>query len=301
MSGYASREQVNCDQTKRPCPFLPKKDDLSPPEKLIDTSKYQLKPPPNFQSQFEREMELEDEMALNEQLQREKEEKEFEIREFEKPLPDEYQGHRIHSWVIILPDPGGPRGHEIIEPFFIESSSGVAYLPKDEETNILYLGVESIWNDTNYWVNMQINSSGCREINWNLSKVELWEHLLPGEPWTMRGIDDIDQEEDEEISIAQEKHLDMPGSYVNQIEIHSLGNNLICLLTPSGTYMMYLKFIDIIITYKEMYRENFRPIQGVNSVNFLLFTIPLPTIQFLVSIILFSTFYFPYSILLHIP
>ncbi|XP_051166732.1 dynein regulatory complex subunit 7 isoform X2 [Leptopilina boulardi] len=222
VSGYASREQVNCDQTKRPCPFLPKKDDLSAPEKLIDTSKYQLKPPPNFQSQFEREMELEDEMALNEQLQREKEEKEFEIREFEKPLPDEYQGHRIHSWVIILPDPGGPRGHEIIEPFFIESSSGVAYMPKDEETNILYLGVESIWNDTNYWVNMQINSSGCQEINWNLSKVELWEHLLPGEPWTMRGIDDIDQEEDEEISIAQEKHLDMPGSYVNQIEIHSL-------------------------------------------------------------------------------
>lgn len=208
--------------TKRSCPFLPKKEEPPLPQKSINTSRYQLRSPPDFRSQFEREMEDEKEKAREAELQRQGEEKEYLIKEFEKPPPDEYEGHRIHSWVLVLPDPGGSRGNEIMKPFFIESSSGVAYSPTEPETNNLYLGVESIWNDTNYWVNMQ-NNSRCEQINWNLSRVEFWEHLLPGEPWTMRGVDDTDQEE--EISTAQEKHLSMPGSYVHQIEIHSLGNS----------------------------------------------------------------------------
>ncbi|XP_043462041.1 dynein regulatory complex subunit 7-like [Leptopilina heterotoma] len=207
-------------------------------DQIIDTSKYQLKPPPDFQSQFEREMELEEQKVLNDELQRQEEQKEFEIREFEKPPFDKYHGHRIHSWVVILPDAGGPRGHEVTEPFFIESSSGVAYSLEDPKTNLLYLGVESIWNDTNYWVNMQKKHSECQQINWNLSKVEFWEHLLPGEPWTMRGIDDADQEDDKEMLIAQEKHLDMPGSYVQQIEIPSLDFER---RYPNGKKIVYFK------------------------------------------------------------
>lgn len=96
----------------------------------------------------------------------------------------------------------------------------MSYNPTDKETNLLYLGVESIWNDKNYWVNMQPRGKGCAEINWDLSKVELWEHLLPGEPRVARK--DTDEIE-EDVGVEQDKHLDMPASYVNEIQIHSLG------------------------------------------------------------------------------
>jgi len=122
--------------------------------------------------------------------------------------------------VVILPNDKDVRNQEIIEPIFLEPSSGMFYNLADEETNLLYLGVESIWNDQNYWVNMQPRENGCAKINWDLSKIEFWEHLLPGEPQIVRK--DTDEIE-ENIAIEQEKHLDMPASYVSEIRIHSLG------------------------------------------------------------------------------
>lgn len=119
---------------------------------------------------------------------------------------------------MILPEDKGPRSEEITEPIFIEPASGMSYNPADEDTNLLYLGVESIWNDQNYWVNMQPREKGCAEINWDLSKVEFWEHLLPGEPPVAQ--EDMDMIEKD---VKQDQHLDMPASYVNEIEIHSLG------------------------------------------------------------------------------
>ncbi|XP_033216734.1 dynein regulatory complex subunit 7-like [Belonocnema kinseyi] len=164
-------------------------------------------------------MEAKKEKAKADELQKQEDEQQRMIKEFEKPPPDECHGFRIHSWVVVLPDYSGPRGQEILAPFFIEPSSGVSCSPTDLEANLLYLGVESIWNDRNYWVNIQSCSEGCAGINWDLTKNKFWEHLLPGEPWTMRGVDDT---EEEEIEIQREKHLDMPGSYVDKIEIHSL-------------------------------------------------------------------------------
>lgn len=55
-------------------------------------------------------------------------------------------------------------------------------------------------------------------VIWDLTNVQLWEHLLPGEPWTTR-----QEEMDEESAIQQEKHLDMPHSYVNKINISEEG------------------------------------------------------------------------------
>lgn len=113
------------------------------------------------------------------------------------------------------------KGKQVTSPFFIEPSSGEMYDLTDPRTNLLYLGVESIWNDQNYWINIQQDSIGCDKINWNLTLTELWEHLLPGEPWTMRGVEDDVVEED--VKMEREKHLDMPGSYVKEIYISSLG------------------------------------------------------------------------------
>jgi len=122
--------------------------------------------------------------------------------------------------VVILPEEKGVPDREIMEPIFIEPSSGNSYNPVEDETNLLYLGVESIWNDQNYWVNMQPRERGCAEIIWDLNKIELWEHLLPGEPRAARK--DADEVE-EDVGVKQDKHLDMPASYVSEIHINSLG------------------------------------------------------------------------------
>lgn len=66
---------------------------------------------------------------------------------------------------------------------------------------------------------MQRREQNCKNINWDLSNVEFWEHLLPGEPYVIPK----DTEEVEEDIVLQNKHLDMPASYVSEIHIDSLG------------------------------------------------------------------------------
>lgn len=121
--------------------------------------------------------------------------------------------------MVILPDERSARNEEIIEPIFIEPSSGLSYSLDDDETHSLYLGVENIWNNQNYWVNMQRRGQNCKDINWDLSNVKCWEHLFPDEPFVISK----DTEEIEEDIILQNKHLDMPTSYVSELHITSLG------------------------------------------------------------------------------
>ena len=71
----------------------------------------------------------------------------------EKPPPDPLFGLRIHSWVLVL---SGKR--EIPESFFIEPFTGLSH-PVDSPN---YLGIESVWNHVNYWVNMQDCSEGVK-------------------------------------------------------------------------------------------------------------------------------------------
>ncbi|XP_025988502.2 dynein regulatory complex subunit 7 [Solenopsis invicta] len=206
--------------TRRMCPYLPEMEQTPPPVDKPKTVKYQLKAPPDFRSRFLLELEKREKTKTEAELQRQEEERQRKITEFERPRPDKYFGHRIHAWVVILPeDNKDARSREITEPIFVEPSSGMSYNPTDEETNLLHLGVESIWNDQNYWVNMQPRGKSCAEINWDLSKIEFWEHLLPGEPRLARKDADLIEED---VGVKQDKHLDMPASYVNEIRIHSL-------------------------------------------------------------------------------
>ena len=71
----------------------------------------------------------------------------------EKPPPDPLHGLRVHSWVIVL---SGKR--EVPESFFIEPLTGNAH----PITSDNYLGIESLWNNQNYWVNMQDCSEGVK-------------------------------------------------------------------------------------------------------------------------------------------
>ena len=60
-------------------------------------------------------------------------------------------GLRVHSWVLVLE---GKR--EVAEGFFIEPLTGLPHALN----SLQYLGIESVWNHKNYWVNMQDCSEG---------------------------------------------------------------------------------------------------------------------------------------------
>lgn len=78
----------------------------------------------------------------------------FPVQELEKAKPDPLHGLRVHSWVLVL---SGKR--EVPESFFIDPLTGRSYSTKDDH----FLGIESLWNHKNYWINMQ----DC----WNCCKV----------------------------------------------------------------------------------------------------------------------------------
>ena len=60
---------------------------------------------------------------------------------------------RFHCWVLVL---AGKR--EVAQGFFLEPTTGEPH-PLDWEG---YLGIESLWNGKNYWVNMQDCSQGVK-------------------------------------------------------------------------------------------------------------------------------------------
>lgn len=74
ISGYATREQTMCDLTRTTCPYLQQ----SKPPSLVpvqtEISKYKLKTPPEYESQFLTERKQEEEKKLQEKLRRQEEE-----------------------------------------------------------------------------------------------------------------------------------------------------------------------------------------------------------------------------------
>lgn len=61
----------------------------------------------------------------------------------EKPPPDDIDGWRIHSWVLVLPGTMG-----ISEPFFIEPSEGFSY----PLSAARYQRLDCVYNHENYYV-----------------------------------------------------------------------------------------------------------------------------------------------------
>jgi hypothetical protein len=60
-------------------------------------------------------------------------------------------------------------------------------------------------------------------LKFELSDLKCWEHLLPGEASQFRKSDHDDKEEVPADTILAEKHLDMPASWVDRLEISSAG------------------------------------------------------------------------------
>lgn len=82
---------------------------------------------------------------------------------------DPLQGQRVHCWVLVK---AGSRG--VSEDFFIEPSTGKVF-PTYEAP---YLGIESIWNNKNIWVNMQDPVREVSSLSLELSDPNTWEYVF---------------------------------------------------------------------------------------------------------------------------
>lgn len=134
------------DQSRRACPLLAKPAEKRAEQKRSEMGKYTAKAPRDFNSKYKAFMENKERRKMEQEAERKRREEEARIAEAEKPPPDQLYGLRVHAWVLVL---SGKR--EVPETFFIEALTGQATSTSDEE----YLGIESVWNHKNYWVNMQ--------------------------------------------------------------------------------------------------------------------------------------------------
>ncbi|KAM7538878.1 hypothetical protein Aperf_G00000059071 [Anoplocephala perfoliata] len=170
VSGYATRECCFKDESRKQCPNLteePKKVEMY---RIPRAGKYRVKPIKEFISKYEVAMKVKELIESKEGAEKkEKEDKELREKD-EEPPPDPLYGLRVHSWILILP---GSR--DVEEVCFIEPFTGESLSIK----TTVYLGIESVWNGTNYWVNMQDCTNGIGNMRYDLNALEDWEFMLP--------------------------------------------------------------------------------------------------------------------------
>ena len=162
-----------------------------------------------------------------------KEEAEKKIREgldlFQLWIPDEYnpdikkeeiekskRERRVHSWVLVC---AGRK--DVKEHVFIEPSTGRIY----PVTNSPYLGIESLWNNTNYWINLYVDKV-MTEINFDLKNGKLWENCFVSSIQKAEKDDTADAEDKEEPETNDDdanfdtlKTFDAPPTWVSPLTL----------------------------------------------------------------------------------
>lgn len=86
----------------------------------------------------------------------------------EDELMDELHGKRVHAWVMVL------AGKRMLEQTrFVEPTTGRCYKLDASP----YFAIESLWNASNYWVNMQ-GPLPPSKLSYDLYSPAKWEYLL---------------------------------------------------------------------------------------------------------------------------
>uniref|UniRef100_A0A665U5D3 Uncharacterized protein n=1 Tax=Echeneis naucrates TaxID=173247 RepID=A0A665U5D3_ECHNA len=149
VSGYATKELCLLDQSLQDCPLLDTKVHVKDEQQ---ENKYTVKPLKELKSHFLREQERKKHDAEAALLQEQRLQEVLLLLESEYRLPDPLRGLRVHCWVLVL---AGSRG--VFENFFIDPLTGISYSTASDN----FLGIESVWNNLSYYVNMQDCSNGC--------------------------------------------------------------------------------------------------------------------------------------------
>ncbi|XP_058135927.1 dynein regulatory complex subunit 7 isoform X2 [Dasypus novemcinctus] len=236
VSGYGSRDLCSMDLTREVCPLTVKPKETVEEEEKVPPKKYAIKPPKDLSSRFEQEQEIKRQEAIKAEEERLQKEAEERLMEEEKAPPDPLHGLRVHCWVLVL---SGKR--EVPESFFVDSFTARSYSTQDDH----FLGIESLWNHRNYWVNMQDCWNCCKDLIFDLGDPVRWEHLLLGTNKPYLSLTEEEEEgtneEDDMENLGkedEEKSFDMPPSWVEQIEISPEAFETRC---PSGKKVIQYK------------------------------------------------------------
>ncbi|XP_046705088.1 dynein regulatory complex subunit 7 isoform X2 [Silurus meridionalis] len=212
VSGYAVKEMCLIDLSHQECPLIKPQDTVKgkSPEKEEEVQKYRVKPARELKSTFKQRQEEKNQQEGRPPLA---EQQNAESLKEDRPS-DPLHGQRVHSWVLVL---AGKR--DISKNFFIDPLSGQSF----PTSSSCFLGIESIWNHENYWVNMQDCRSGCTGMTFDLRDDLTWEYMLCG-PSSSSSVasPDIEDEEQDEQDDEETEELDlfkMPRSWVTQIHI----------------------------------------------------------------------------------
>ncbi|XP_012927064.1 dynein regulatory complex subunit 7 isoform X5 [Heterocephalus glaber] len=222
VNGYGSQALCNMDLTREVCPLTVTPKETVKKKEKAQPKKYTIKPPRDLTSRFEQEQEIKKQKeAKAQEEKRWWEEEEEHLLEAERAKPDPLHGLRVHCWVLVLL---GKR--EVPESFFIDPFTGRSYSIQDDH----FLGIESLWNHRNYWINMQDCRNCCKDLVFDLGDSVRWEYMLLG---TDKPHLSLTEEEDEGMNDDndtedldkenQDKSFDMPSSWVEQIDISPEG------------------------------------------------------------------------------
>ncbi|XP_050628848.1 dynein regulatory complex subunit 7 [Macaca thibetana thibetana] len=217
VNGYGSLDLCHMDLTREVCPLTVKPKETIQKEEKVLPKKYTIRPPRDLCSRFEQEQEVKKQQEIRAQEKKQLREEEERLMEAEKAKPDALHGLRVHSWVLVL---SGKR--EVPENFFIDAFTGHSYSTQDER----FLGIESLWNHKNYWINMQDCWNCCKDLIFDLGDPVRWEYMLLGTDKSQLSLTEEDDsginDEDDVENLGKEdedKSFDMPHSWVEQIEI----------------------------------------------------------------------------------
>ncbi|XP_030222882.1 dynein regulatory complex subunit 7 isoform X1 [Gadus morhua] len=210
VTGYAVREMCLLDQSRQECPLLVGEVEVkvegTSAEDERQVRKYAVKPPRELRSNFERAQQERKEQEARAEVLRSQQEAQRLQEELERPPPDPLQGQMLHCWVLVL---AGKR--EIRDHFFIDPLTGKGYALGDES----FLGVEALWNQHNYWVNMQDCGRGCSDMEYNLGDTTMWESVL----FRITEKEEEEELEEEEEWSEEPKPFEMPRSWVDTIAL----------------------------------------------------------------------------------
>lgn len=217
--GYATKEVCDNDQTKESWPG-------KLPEERCSDDEAEVRPQPMTEyTQHLRQRPMLVSEYDKQRLAREKKQREDDMRievdetrlQLEGEDEEEEEINYIHSWVVLLP---GKRGG-LTQPIFVEPSTGACVPAKECDKN--YLGIESIFNHHNYYVNLNVGTP-VSSLSYDLRDLQFWEHVFlrdcdfdaEGELEKNRAItDDMTADAGE----GGDMTLDLPSSWVAQLTL----------------------------------------------------------------------------------
>ncbi len=198
VTGYASQAVCEDDRTGQPIPqrylthvtALEDAKALDAPRKVVErisTDRYRQQPRPSMESRFVAKQRMRAEKikrgedpdtvfqedVINDEMAEARALAAAHGMDTETPTDtetDPLAGQRVHAWVAVL---SGGRG--VTAPYFIEPATGdVVPIDSDE-----YLGVESVFNNENFFINQQdCTQAGIARMSWDLTS-KGWEPVLP--------------------------------------------------------------------------------------------------------------------------